>query len=486
MKKLYIIFLLIIFISKPIYSQNTFEIVIDSPLDDRPIDIIEEYNGNFIITARKIDYYTTPVSYHTYLFKIDYKGNLLNDTIIKYNNDCEISNIIKTSDNNYIGLGTAKSDTSDKFNFWVIKFDSVFNISLDKKYYTNYTSGIQSLIDNNENIVLTGCYKKNHSEPMDSLDIFMFKLSQNGDSLQSKYFEDYGLDFISDIIEKKDSTGYYIFTYGYNFTLGQIIEIDTYFNMVSIDSVPRGIYDCIKAKWLTDTSYILTGKKHWDGEGTFGYDMGVLIIDDKTKDVIHENYFGKADTIEFPGFVDSFDFTDTSNIYYGGTSSFYLTYFADSPSWLILNKLDSKLNLKWQKFYGGDAYYILKNILATQDGGCLLLGTRYDHNTQYYEKAIYILKVNENGELTSVNEPTIKVSEIIIYPNPGYDKLYIRTALKENILFELYNITGKIILKQEINKNITTINVNFLPSGLYFYRFLNEHKIIESGKWVKQ
>jgi len=77
--------------------------------------------------------------------------------------------------------------------------------------------------------------------------------------------------------------------------------------------------------------------------------------------------------------------------------------------------------LKWQKYYGGDACYLLMSILATQDGGCVMAGSRYDYQTQNMERDVYILKVDEDGLITwAYNIPEV-TKETLIYPNPGND-----------------------------------------------------------------
>ena len=97
--------------------------------------------------------------------------------------------------------------------------------------------------------------------------------------------------------------------------------------------------------------------------------------------------------------------------------------------WIILNNLDSNLNLNWQKFYGGDAFYMLNALKATRDGGCIMLCSRYDELTQYHEYDILILKVDTNGLITTIGEgPSIPVEDVIVFPNPGKDYINVMGA----------------------------------------------------------
>ena len=71
------------------------------------------------------------------------------------------------------------------------------------------------------------------------------------------------------------------------------------------------------------------------------------------------------------------------------------------------------------------------------------------------------------------------------YPNPGKDVLNIRTAL-QNAQVEIYDLSGKLVHNQEIIDNITSINAESWPSGMYVWKVMVEGKEVESGKWIKQ
>ena len=78
-----------------------------------------------------------------------------------------------------------------------------------------------------------------------------------------------------------------------------------------------------------------------------------------------------------------------------------------------------------------------------------------------------------------------KETLIRLSPNPGSNTLYIQTSLKD-AKFELYDITGRQVIKRSINKVNTTINTSALLPGMYFYRFTLNGEVKESGKWVKE
>ena len=71
------------------------------------------------------------------------------------------------------------------------------------------------------------------------------------------------------------------------------------------------------------------------------------------------------------------------------------------------------------------------------------------------------------------------------YPNPGKNVLNIRTAL-QNAQVEIYDLSGKLIHKQQITDNITPITTTSWPSGTYIWKVISNGKEAESGKWIKQ
>lgn len=91
-----------------------------------------------------------------------------------------------------------------------------------------------------------------------------------------------------------------------------------------------------------------------------------------------------------------------------------------------------------------------------------------------------ILKTANAG--LGIGEQTIEES-LIIFPNPTSTQLTIKIGSLAIDKIDIIDITGKKI--KSIKKNITTINVADLPSGIYFIKLFTEEKII-TKKFVKQ
>lgn len=314
-------------------------------------------------------------------------------------------------------------------------------------------------------------------------EIIIFEINQAGELITFKNLGNQGSGIIGvyDLIEIEPNE-YRTYT---SSSLQKAIcysnELNSDFEITASYTIPWYLGDLTTVKKTNDSSLIIAGKKTFAKDD---YQLGIIETD-LQNNLLKYNDFGKNDTTDYPGNHNTMDFLEIDNIYYGGTSNLTYPYFSTIPSWLLLNKIDEDLNLKWQKYYGGDACYLLMSILLTQDGGCVLAGSRFDYQTQNQERDVYILKVNEDGLITWARNIPKVTKEILIYPNPGNDKIYIKT-FKVNLSIELFDSKGHEMIKHKIiNQNIN-LNTSNLNSGVYLYRILNENNIIiETGQWIK-
>jgi hypothetical protein len=92
------------------------------------------------------------------------------------------------------------------------------------------------------------------------------------------------------------------------------------------------------------------------------------------------------------------------------------------------------------------------------------------------------IPISATGCGTNINDISTGSMSVQVYPNPGNDKLTIAIAFGD-FTFRMYDITGKLVLEQKNQKNITT---KHLPSGLYLYRIFSNNQAITLGKWVRK
>lgn len=127
---------------------------------------------------------------------------------------------------------------------------------------------------------------------------------------------------------------------------------------------------------------------------------------------------------------------------------------------------------------------ILNSIKTTPEGDVLMLGHCSELGTDLYN--IFILKVDENGQITNTNETeTIPIKNAIITPNLGKDYLQPHTGIYPSQL-QIFNINGQLVLEEDIQQNTTTINTSLLSSGTYIWQLIKDGDVVESDKWVKE
>ncbi len=92
---------------------------------------------------------------------------------------------------------------------------------------------------------------------------------------------------------------------------------------------------------------------------------------------------------------------------------------------------------------------------------------------------------------TNIGVSSIKEENdaIIIYPNPfGTSTTFmINDASQTNKAdLSMYNVLGKEVMNIIVTKQASTFNTNYLPSGIYFYKVIDNGKVVQSGKLISK
>ncbi len=96
---------------------------------------------------------------------------------------------------------------------------------------------------------------------------------------------------------------------------------------------------------------------------------------------------------------------------------------------------------------------------------------------------IYYIPADSLWSIEEAHEAGFAVA--IAYPNPGGSTLNIRTGLQKAHV-EVYDALGRKVHRQEITENITAIDAESWPSGVYVWKVYANGSEAESGKWVKE
>jgi len=284
---------------------------------------------------------------------------------------------------------------------------------------------------------------------------------------------------------------YFVFT-NYAFDIpsaGQIAILDSNKNIIDKIGTPYNIHYQYTTKRINLENIIIGGMVR----NIDNYDKNIALVNYNQLGFENSLFEIKLnETQDYPAFFKTFDFLFSNNIFLTGTINFIVsetfTYFQETNNSFTICNLNEELELKWQKFYGGNAYYNMYYSKATDDGGFIVLGTVYDENKAENYRDIYLLKVDSLGNYIPATIPENPVTNNYnIYPNPGNDYFNLDLSSQQYpVELKVYDISGKLLSSETIENNYQRIHTSDLKSGLYFIRITDNNKLEKTVKWVKQ
>lgn len=484
MKIFQIIFIpLLIFLNLHLNSQNTtFEYLLSTPLDEQFHEIVETDDGTIYYSGllSNIEY---PYHKNALIAQLDVNGNLMDSIVLtEADKSIFVYRLHITDSNGFVVVASIFDTTGWQTQSAILLYNMDENLNLSNETI-HYFDSTYSLIDIYSYLEPNGDILTNiplHIPPQVERS-YIYKFNSSFDSIRAKYYPDESRTIIS---FKLLPNGNY---WALNTNLRQYELLDTAFNIVSTQRIPDYLRGNQSVAWDTDSSFYLVGENLYPPPS---HNLGFIKQFHPLDTTGHlYNHWRISDTVDYPAFWGGIDFKNKDSIFIGGTRNMWSSYYNPWPSWFIILQTDSLLNIRWERFYGGDAYYMMGKIVATYDGGCLVAGTRYDYlNLTEQETDIIILKLNSEGLITNRHDnPVIDMQEAIVYPNPGNEVINVRIAAqhKESV-FELLDMNGRHILKQNLTGTHGIIKTTFLKHGTYIYKISNNNGLFENGKWVKQ
>jgi hypothetical protein len=475
-----------------ITAQNSFEFLLNSHKDETIFSVIENNESNYVLIG-SIHNTFNYTSSNAIIIIIDNQGELINSNEIFIQDSLlYLEGVVQKANNNYLCFGRIKTSDSDIHELYVCELDQNLSFIQSRKFKLPENKILNMelpYINSSDQIILYGSIDEITEKAL-LQDYFFFKISKELDSIQM-VIKDESVErqiHVFSILE--NPTGYFAYVKSYaQSSKSQILTLDDTFTILSYKDIPEAIFGYGHMKAATDSTYYIGGMKTQQGKNQ-NDDIACVLLDSSHTDIYALEYFGKSDTSDIPGQLTCFDFIEKNTVYFAGTHDFK---YGGPPTmlpyhnYLYVIQTDSMLNIKRELFYGGNAAYYVWSVLATSDGGCIISANKFDHETQEDERDALILKLDSYLNLpVSIEEPKLNACELILYPNPGNDKLFIRTAVQSlNGDFMLYDISGKLVRQQIINDRYTELNTTDLPNGTYVYKYILNGQIIESGKWVR-
>lgn len=193
------------------------------------------------------------------------------------------------------------------------------------------------------------------------------------------------------------------------------------------------------------------------------------------------------DSIEYPAFFRSIDLHENSDL---DNCLFQCVILNEHPQFglhqpmptgIVVTKTDCDLNVVWQRRYLTNANYQATSILATNDGGCLVIGSIGNYQTQKFD--LFAMKVEEDGNTGFDEKPNAE--SFYIYPNPATYSFSIRWENSNKNIKSLEIIDPQGVTKVQ-KENVTRDNIDVfaLPCGLYVVRVTDDCGNVYYGKLI--
>jgi len=481
-KKGFFILYFLIFYCFNTFPQKTFLKIFNTPEKFEIISDVNILNNNELIMS---GYYYNEMDtlYRGFIKKMTFEGVFTKDLTIMYNNtNTGVSDILAISNDSILLIGNINSSS-----FFIKCIDNNFNniwekiLSFNSEYETGAGKGI---IDKNLKKILIPMSIIKNPNLMD-FDYSIYKLDLEG-NIDSIY------EFVKEGFQNSPkiyyySKGKYIFTIVDNTETISFVDV----NMNILDS--------------TQLISSENGDYFNGGNDIYVYNNNSILYNSR---LLYNTYPPKPDNVgilkydsllnkvceTLPQNQDELYLIDTRamGIAVNSQNDIFLTAMASTcgdifcNTYVMVCKLDSNLNIIWEKYYGGNLTYSPQAIISTSDDGCMILG----EIRTFYKKStadIFILKLDSEGNFTNIDNPEIVAKELLLYPNPATTEINIRLgAHLKDVTLEVYDISGKLVLTQKLENTESKINISALNSGAYIYKCYNKERVIDTGKFVKE
>lgn len=337
--------------------------------------------------------------------------------------------------------------------------------------------------------------------------VTILRLSQNGDSLSSTELDGTFLFTARDIAEQAD--GSWVMSSfgapnqpGYDVSFVSYVKLDAELNYAGGFSGPRidgsnaianfqnTLNEQHNLVLLEGGNLIVGGRIGSLSSGYKGAVQKMAANGDWLGSIIHDTSFHT----DHPAILGNLSHTADGNLLFAMVANFETgppsPFQPDQPSNVHVYKLDTALNVLCTNVIDGfaeNAYYFVDRIIATSDGGYLLVGSRVDLSDPEQPWVGWARKFGPDDCFTGLNveagAPLVNVA-----PNPGIDEL--RITLNGSVrqaVVTLVDLNGRIIATESLRFGQVRFATYDLAAGVYAYIITDASgSRIASGRWVKE
>ena len=421
------------------------------------------------------------------------------------NDDCSGIDIIQTFDGNFLIVAVENDLNPYDFNLFLLKINAIGDTLWTKKYNINsgtITRGIQT---SDSCFIFTG-------KSGDSL--FLFKVDFAGDSLWFKTFNpgtNYSLGY--SLIEASDRTlivvGEYFFgnTYCCNPLIIRTDSYGNYLHNITLSSNNGRAYEIVETSdhnFVISNSVIYgppvpfltkitkTGSVIWNKQYSGNCECNVSLTNDEGFIISGKNsttlkpYLIKTDSeggVVWNKSNSSFSMLNENlRVAQADDNGYLMVGGTNNPlSDLNMLKISSSGDSLWQRFYGGDGDDFGNTIIATNDNGFAAVG--YTTSIEGEPRKVYLVKTDSLGLITFSKTFDLLKNQISINPNPFSNSIHITSTKPLKGVVRIYDVSGIIVFSDRINGTEKELYLN-LPKGFYLIH-IESNQEIWIGKIIK-
>jgi len=164
----------------------------------------------------------------------------------------------------------------------------------------------------------------------------------------------------------------------------------------------------------------------------------------------------------------------------------YYTDYWEDVQYGYISKISNSGSVIWRHHYrhpdylGENTLYSIQDIIEEENGDITCMGAVFPLPAQ---KELWLFKINEHGcfggseceeEVITSTRTTAKIpTDIIVYPNPVKDILYVESQDIAITTLTIYDMRGMLLSTHTITPGHEEVNVESLPCGTYALKILD-------------
>jgi len=410
-----------------------------------------------------------------WVIKLDTSGKTVWQKCYGGSGDENANSIVQTADSGYIFAGRTNSDDGDVsgthkkdatglyfgYDIWVVKITATGAISWQKTLGGGGDETGQSIQQTTDGGYVVAGYTNSddgdvtkHYGDGSTNDGWVVRLSGTGGLIWQKAYGGTAYDELNAVKQTPD--GGYVFT-------GWTISNDDDVSGDHLNTSGNATDDLWVVK--TDTSGGINWQRCYGGSGHDGGNDIQLTADS--------------------GFVVT-GYTSSSD---GDITGYHYDTSHPHDYWVL--QLTNSGDINWNNCYGGSGEDDAYSIKVTSDGEYVVAGisssldddVKGNHTNKIGDW--WIVKL---GSPLAINNVVGDPIALHVYPNPSNTRFIINYALSAAASIEIADVAGKTISNIMLNQNSheAMVNAASWPSGVYFYKVVQDGTVVGNGKLMKE